>query len=627
MAGGATSSSSSGPVKRRGQSPNPGGTNRKNASAAAAAGGSAAGDAASDATVATTGSVERANTGAGGAAAPAEHSWTRRLLGGGVHLTIVVLLGVSVQAGRSIWGILYPIFPDVDPATKVPLRKFSNLVEEGDELTARLWISNAATMTGFRKSPEPFLELDFNYSWQDFKPSTKTANLSVEAQNLSKGVAPILVAEVLHKKSKRVISAQGGLVKALTPPEVVPKWKLLTGDLCPEAPDPIYRPAQQIGSTPPPRGKSLIGKGIPAMQVRLVLDTMAYPLPYKRAPYLPQLFVDEFGLTDDQLIKLNDTGSSAWSSEVSFDLMGAPRWRFQEHMEMSLKQQEAFWGKDSEEMLQIRDLYANTPPLLLAITMVVSVLHMIFEGLAFKSDVEFFQDCDPEILNTYVSIQSIVVGIFMQIVLLLYLMDENTNMIVLVTSAGSILVDVWKVRRAMKVEWSKLFGFLPCPCLVSKVKKEKVDNFDSVAMKWLGLILSPGIVGFAIYSLVFDCHRSWYSYFLMVSSSCVYSLGFVLMTPQVFINYKHKTVAYLPWRKFIFRAISTFIDDLFALIIRMPTMHRLSCFRDDIVFIIYLYQRQIYKVDTTREFDEDGYAAPAVANGAQDSDKEGKKAK
>merc|ERR1719215_2217988 len=159
----------------------------------------------------------------------------------------------------------------------------------------------------------------------------------------------------------------------------------------------------------------------------------------------------------------------------------------------------------------------------------------------------------------------------------------------------------------MKVEWTKLGGVVPMPKLVSKVKKEKQDDFDSLAMKYLGIGLSPMIIGYAVYSLTYECHRSWYSYFLFVSSSCVYGLGFVLMTPQVFINYKHKTVAYLPWRKFVYRAISTFIDDLFAMIIRMPTMHRLGCFRDDIVFLIYLYQRRIYKVDRARTFDEDGY--------------------
>ena len=29
-------------------------------------------------------------------------------------------------------------------------------------------------------------------------------------------------------------------------------------------------------------------------------------------------------------------------------------------------------------------------------------------------------------------------------------------------------------------------------------------------------------------------------------------------------------------------------------------MHRLSCFRDDLIFVIYLYQRWIYRVDKTR---------------------------
>ena len=40
--------------------------------------------------------------------------------------------------------------------------------------------------------------------------------------------------------------------------------------------------------------------------------------------------------------------------------------------------------------------------------------------------------------------------------------------------------------------------------------------------------------------------------------------------------------------------------DLFAFIITMPTMHRLSVFRDDLVFFVYLYQRWVYRVDARR---------------------------
>lgn len=50
----------------------------------------------------------------------------------------------------------------------------------------------------------------------------------------------------------------------------------------------------------------------------------------------------------------------------------------------------------------------------------------------------------------------------------------------------------------------------------------------------------------------------------------------------------------------VYKFINTFIDDLFAFIIKMPTMHRLSVFRDDIVFVVYLYQRYIYRIDKSR---------------------------
>ena len=40
----------------------------------------------------------------------------------------------------------------------------------------------------------------------------------------------------------------------------------------------------------------------------------------------------------------------------------------------------------------------------------------------------------------------------------------------------------------------------------------------------------------------------------------------------------------------------------------MPIMHRLSCFRDDIIFFIYIYQWWIYPVDHSRanEFGQGG---------------------
>lgn len=70
---------------------------------------------------------------------------------------------------------------------------------------------------------------------------------------------------------------------------------------------------------------------------------------------------------------------------------------------------------------------------------------------------------------------------------------------------------------------------------------------------------------------------------------------------------------------FMYKAFNTFIDDVFAFIITMPTAHRVACFRgrfrrfqsvllfqftflllDDIIFLVYLYQRWLYPVDKKR---------------------------
>ena len=62
-----------------------------------------------------------------------------------------------------------------------------------------------------------------------------------------------------------------------------------------------------------------------------------------------------------------------------------------------------------------------------------------------------------------------------------------------------------------------------------------------------------------------------------------------MMTPQIFINYKLKSVAHLPWRQLTYKFLNTIIDDLFAFIITMPILHRLACFRDDLVCFCFLF--------------------------------------
>ena len=85
--------------------------------------------------------------------------------------------------------------------------------------------------------------------------------------------------------------------------------------------------------------------------------------------------------------------------------------------------------------------------------------------------------------------------------------------------------------------------------------------------------------------------------------------GFIMMTPQLFINYKMKSVAHLPWRMMTYKALNTFIDDMFAFIIKMPMMYRIGCLRDGTCWnacVMFQCLRHIFRVSGLRQLQSTG---------------------
>merc|ERR1719264_1160487 len=148
----------------------------------------------------------------------------------------------------------------------------------------------------------------------------------------------------------------------------------------------------------------------------------------------------------------------------------------------------------------------------------------------------------------------------------------------------------------------QFLGVFPRVVFTDKGSYEEsgTKEFDRMAFKYLGILLFPLGIGYIIYSVISNEHKGWYSFVLGSCYGFLLTFGFIMMTPQLFINYKLKSVAHLPWRMMTYKALNTFIDDIFAFVIKMPTMYRIGCFRDDVVFFIFLYQRYIYKMDPTR---------------------------
>jgi len=133
-----------------------------------------------------------------------------------------------------------------------------------------------------------------------------------------------------------------------------------------------------------------------------------------------------------------------------------------------------------------------------------------------------------------------------------------------------------------------------------KPSRSSMIVLNALAWRTLGPILSVILVCYALYTLVFVKQPSWFRWGLGALVGLVYGAGFIMMTPQLFINHRLKSVAHLPWRVLCYRAFNTIIDDLLGFIVTMPTMHRIACFRDDVVFAIFLYQRYTFPTDKTR---------------------------
>ncbi|GAX23009.1 hypothetical protein FisN_15Hh093 [Fistulifera solaris] len=362
--------------------------------------------------------------------------------------------------------------------------------------------------------------------------------------------------------------------------------------------------------------------------------------------FAPVLHVDEIGLTSEKYIPLNETVTSL-PLRVSFDRsdidhkpkastataggMSPARWRLLSHFGEALEAQKEL-GFQQEDIDDVRRLIADTNVTLLGVTLLFSALHMLFEFLTFKNEVSFWRNNKD---LTGLSVRSLFLDTIGQTVILLFLIEKDSSLLMTIPSAIGCLIALWKCRRAAGLQFCRrthgtsiawwnwlpsLFGYELRAVRLDTIaadkeaadkegdaaakKKQEVSQMsmeaDRMATRRLGSILLPLVLGYTLYSFVYQEHSGWYSWVVTSASSAVYALGFVLMTPQLFLNYKLKSVAHLPWRVLIYKSLNTFIDDLFSFIIRMPTMARISCFRDDVVFFIYLYQRWLYPVDTSR---------------------------
>ena len=119
-----------------------------------------------------------------------------------------------------------------------------------------------------------------------------------------------------------------------------------------------------------------------------------------------------------------------------------------------------FTDKDTDE---VKGIFADTNLVLLLVTFGlyflssyifhinkyifsgVSAIHLLFDFLAFKSDINFWRGKKS---MEGLSRKTILWRAFSQSVIFFYLMDEETSLLVLIPAGVGALIEIWKVTKA-----------------------------------------------------------------------------------------------------------------------------------------------------------------------------------
>jgi len=321
----------------------------------------------------------------------------------------------------------------------------------------------------------------------------------------------------------------------------------------------------------------------------------------QRLAYRPIVWVDDLSILHKDFTPLS-SNSSMPDPTIPLEVkpINLGFYRLLRRFAESMNQMKSM-GMTEKDLEQVKELFAGTRWQWLLATFVVSILHSFFSFLAFKNDVGFWRGrTNMEGLSA----RSFMANFACQVIIFLHLLEgRQTSIIILAEVAIGVAIEAWKVSKIMAARGMANLGYWrggQKPADNRSKRDLETDEYDAYATRMLSYVMYPLVALYGLYCLVYLPQRSWLGWLLATLSSGVYMFGFITMTPQLYINYKLKSVAHLPWRAFMYKAFNTFIDDVFAFAIAMPMTHRLACLRDDIVFFIYLYQRYLYPIDKTR---------------------------
>ncbi|KAF7708634.1 hypothetical protein HF521_017691 [Silurus meridionalis] len=309
----------------------------------------------------------------------------------------------------------------------------------------------------------------------------------------------------------------------------------------------------------------------------------------KKKIYLPLLLIDEMRSRLKDLIEMNST-TKAVPLTISYETITLRKFRMWIHIQGVIYSLKHF-GFSEERLDEIKGMFVETGLHILLLSILVPAFHLSFEVFAMKNDVSFWRGKKS---LAGISRRSVIWRCFSTVVIFFYMVEEQTSWLTLIPMGCLALIELWKVSRVFAL-WSRFKDGRADDI------ERATEEHDSRAMKFLLYLMYPLCISGAVYSFIYLRNKStWYFWIMNSLISGVYAVGFLSMVPQLFVNYKMKSVAQLPMSVLLYKGLNTFISDIFSGVLSTPGPHPLACFRDDVIFLIYLYQRRIYHVNKSR---------------------------
>jgi len=257
-----------------------------------------------------------------------------------------------------------------------------------------------------------------------------------------------------------------------------------------------------------------------------------------RAYYYPITYANDFWLLRDHMSPLNETVSRL-PLYVTFSSTSLVKFQLLQTLNGAFEAQAAASSTGVSELDSIKRVLIDSNPWLLLTTVFVGLLHLITSTLAFASDVSHTRK-RKDLIG--VSLRTICSNVFVELVVLLYLWDESeqTSSMILLTQGMGLAVEAWKITKAVDITIVPSAPGSLIPYKVAIKDKHvltedeiKSREYDRQAFKIVGWFAAPCLLGYSIYSFLYNEHRGYYSFVLKTVVSFVHLGGFALLIPQV----------------------------------------------------------------------------------------------